>query len=79
VGGVLTYEALGAFEALRKVDITIVGKNQTGNLMVSLERLSVEMHGGPTFPKEVKVKGFPGKWVPSLVCLGTDSIETNLT
>jgi hypothetical protein len=77
VGVVLTSEALGAFEALVKVDITEVGSNQTGNLMVSPRRLSVAMHGGPTFPKEGKVKGSLGKWVPSLVLPRIDAIDTD--
>jgi hypothetical protein len=79
LGGVLTFEALGAFKALGKVDITRVGNNQTGNPMVSHGRLGVEMHRGPTFPKEGKMKGSPKKGVPPLVLLGTDSIDTNST
>jgi hypothetical protein len=72
VGGVLTFEELGAFEALGKVKIIGVGNNQTGNPMVSPKRLSVEMHGGPMFPKEGKEKFSLGKGVPSLVLLGID-------
>jgi hypothetical protein len=55
VCGVLTSEALGA--ALGRFEITGVGNNQTGNLMVSPRRLSVAMYGGPMFPKEGKLKG----------------------
>jgi hypothetical protein len=51
VGGVLTSEALGAFESLGRFEITGVGNNQTGNPIMSPRRLSVEMHGGKTFPK----------------------------
>jgi hypothetical protein len=79
VGGVITYKALGAFEALGKVKITVVGNNQTGNLMVSPRRVIVAMDGGPTFPKEEKEKGSLRKWVPSLVLIGIESIDTNLT
>jgi hypothetical protein len=61
VGGVLTSKALSAFEALGKVDIIRVENNQTGNPMASLGRLSVAMHGGPTFPKEGKEKVSLGK------------------
>jgi hypothetical protein len=35
------------------------------------------MHGGPTFPKEGKDKGYPGKGVPPLVLLGDKSIDIN--
>ena len=55
MGGVLTYEALGAVEELRRFEITRVGYNQTDNLMVSPGRLSVAMYRGPMFPKEGKV------------------------
>jgi hypothetical protein len=79
VGGVLTSEALRAFEALGKVEITGVGNNQTDNLMVNPKRLSVAMHGGSMFPKEEKVKGSLGKGVPSLVLPGTDAIDTDST
>jgi hypothetical protein len=61
VGGVLTSEALGAFKALGRFEITGVGNNQTGNPIVSPGRLSVAMHGGPMFPKEGKEKGSLGK------------------
>jgi hypothetical protein len=54
VGGVLTSKVLGAIEALGGFDITRVGKNQTGNPMVSPGRLTVAMYGGPKFPKEGK-------------------------
>jgi hypothetical protein len=56
-----------------------VGNNQIGNLIVSPERLSVAMHGGPMLPKEGKVKGSLGKGVPPLVLPGVDSIDTDLT
>jgi hypothetical protein len=79
VGGVLTYEALGASEALGRFEITGVGNNQTGNPIVSPRRLSVAMHGGPMFPKEGKVKGSLGKGVPPLVLPGVDAIDTDST
>jgi hypothetical protein len=79
VGGVLTYKAIGAFEALERFEITGVGNNQTGNPIVSSERLSVALHGGPTFSKEGKVKGSPGKGVPPLVFPGVDVIDTDST
>jgi hypothetical protein len=79
VGGVLTYKSLGAFEALGRCEITRVEKNQTGNPIVSIGRLSVEMHRGPTFPKEGKVKGSLGKGVPTLVLPDVDAINTDLT
>jgi hypothetical protein len=56
-----------------------VGNNQTGNPMVSPERLSVTMHKGPTFPKEVKVKCSLGKGVLSLILLGIDTIDIEST
>jgi hypothetical protein len=77
VGGVLTSEALGAFEALGKFDITRVGNNQTGNPMVIPKRLNVERHEAPTFPKEGKEKGSLGKGVPLLVLSGIDAIDTD--
>ena len=55
MGGVLTYKAIGAFEALERFEITGVGNNQTDNPMVSPGRLSVVMYGGPKFPNEGKV------------------------
>jgi hypothetical protein len=79
VGGVLTYEALGAVEALGRFKITGVGNNQIGNPMVSPGRLSVEMHRGPMFPKEGKVKGSSGQGFPPLVLPGVDSINTDST
>jgi hypothetical protein len=79
VGGVLTFEALGALESLGKFEITIVGNNHTGNSMVSPSRLGVEMHEGLMFPKEGKVKGSLGKWVPSLVLPGINTIDTDST
>jgi hypothetical protein len=79
VGGVLTFEALGAFKALGRFEITGVGKNQTGNPIVSLGRLSVALQGGSMFPKEGKVKGSPRKGVPPLVLLGVDAINTDST
>jgi hypothetical protein len=54
VGGVLKSKLLGAVETLGGFEITKVGNNQTGNPMVSLKRLSVEMYRGPKFPKEGK-------------------------
>jgi hypothetical protein len=41
VGGVLTFEELGTFEALGRFKITGVGNNQTDNQIVSPGRLSV--------------------------------------
>jgi hypothetical protein len=79
VAGVLTSKALGAFEELGKVEITRVGNDQTGNPMVHPGRLGVEMHVGPTFPKEGKDKGSFGKWVPSLVLLVIDAIKNDST
>jgi hypothetical protein len=79
VGGVLTYEVLGVAEALGAFEITRVGNNQTSNPMVSPGRLSVEMYGGPKFPKEGKVKGSLGQGVPPLVLPGIDAINTNST
>ena len=76
--GVLTSEALSASKALGRFEIIEVGNNQTSNPMVSPKRLSVAMHEGPTFPKEGKVKGSPGKGVPSLVLLGFDDINVNV-
>jgi hypothetical protein len=55
VGGVLTSKVLGAVETLGGFEIIGVGNNQTSNPMVSLERLSVPMYGGPKFPNEGKV------------------------
>ena len=55
MGGVITSELLCVAEELGIFKITRVGKNQTGNPMVSPERLSVAMYGGPKFPKEGKV------------------------
>jgi hypothetical protein len=51
VGGVITFEELGAFKALEKVKIIEVGNNQNGKSMVGPKRISVAMHGGPKFPK----------------------------
>jgi hypothetical protein len=79
VGGVIKFEALAAFEALGKVEITEVGNNQIGNPMVSPRRLSVSMHGGPMFPKEGKEKGSLGKGFPSLVLPGVDAIDIDST
>jgi hypothetical protein len=55
VGDVMTSKLLGAVETLGGFNITGVGKNQTGNPMVSLGRLSVAMYGEPKFPNERKV------------------------
>jgi hypothetical protein len=79
VGGVLTFEVLGVVEALGGFEITGVGNNQIGNLMVSPGRLSVAMYGGPKFPKEGKVKVSSGQGVPPLVLPSVDVINTDLT
>jgi hypothetical protein len=79
VGGMLTSEGLGAFEALGKVNIIEVGNNQTGNPMVIPGRLSVKIHRGPMFPKQGKVKGSLGNGVPLLVLLGIGAIDTDST
>ena len=55
MGGVLTSKVLGAVETMGGFEITGVGKNQIGNLMVSLGRLGVAIYRGPKFPKEGKV------------------------
>jgi hypothetical protein len=78
VGGVLTSEVLGVVEAMGGFKITVVGNNQTGNLMVSPGRLNVEMYRGPKFPKEGKVKGSPGQGVPPLVLPRVDAINIDL-
>jgi hypothetical protein len=79
VCGVLIYEVLGAAETLGKFKITGVGNNQTGNPMVSLGRISVEMYVGPMFPKEGKVKHSLGQGVPPLVLPGFYAIKTDST
>jgi hypothetical protein len=79
VCGVLTSKVLGAAEELGRFEIIGVGNNQTDNPMVSLGRLSVEMHGGPMFPKEGRVKCSQRKGVPPLVLLEFDSINTDST
>jgi hypothetical protein len=55
VGGILTFEVLGATKALGGFGITGVGNNQTGNPIVNPGRLSVVTYGGPKFPSEGKV------------------------
>ena len=72
-------EVLGVVESLGKFEVTRVGNNQTGNPMASPRILSVAMHRGPMFPKEGKVKGSQGQWVPPLVIPGVDAINTNST
>ena len=79
MGGVLTSKVLGAIEKLGGIRITGVGNNQTGNPMVSIGRLSVEIYGGPQFPKEGKVKGSPGQGVPPLVLPGFYAINSDST
>ena len=77
MGGVLTFEELGEFKSLGKVEINGVGNNQIGNPMVSPGRLGVAMYGGAMFPKKGKVKGSPGQGVPPLVLPGVDAINTD--
>jgi hypothetical protein len=79
VSGVLTYEALGAFKSLGRFNIIGVGNNQIGSPIVSLGRLSVEMHEGPTFSKEGKEKGSQGNGVPLLVLPEVDTIDIDST
>jgi len=79
VGGVITFEVLGATEALGIFEITGVGNNQADNLMVSPRRISVAMYKGPMFPKEGKVEGSSGQGVPPLVLPRFDPIKTDST